>query len=59
MGRLKYSVAQRKRAPQIFRKLNIEWVYRVLIDWKRIGRMISIPKFMLKVAIQKYKMKSK
>ncbi|MDU3105427.1 MAG: glycosyltransferase, partial [Staphylococcus epidermidis] len=46
-------------APQIFRKLNIEWVYRVLIDWKRIGRMISIPKFMLKVAIQKYKMKSK
>ena len=42
----------KKRAPQIFRKLNIEWVYRVLIDWKRIGRMISIPKFMLKVAIQ-------
>ncbi|MDU3969831.1 MAG: N-acetylglucosaminyldiphosphoundecaprenol N-acetyl-beta-D-mannosaminyltransferase TarA [Staphylococcus epidermidis] len=40
----------KKRAPQIFRKLNIEW---------RIGRMISIPKFMLKVAIQKYKMKSK
>ena len=49
----------KKRAPQIFRKLNIERVYRVLIDWKRIGRMISIPKFMLKVAIQKYKMKSK
>ena len=38
----------KKRAPQIFRKLNIEWVYRVLIDWKRIGRMISIPKFMLR-----------
>ena len=42
-----------KRAPKIFQKLNIEWVFRLLIDWKRIGRMVSIPKFMLKVAKQK------
>ena len=45
---LKYIVAQ-KRAPKLFIKLNIEWVYRLLIDWKRIGRMRSIPKFMFKV----------
>ena len=36
-------------APKLFIKLNIEWVYRLLIDWKRIGRMRSIPKFMFKV----------
>ena len=45
----------KKRAPKIFQKLNIEWVFRLLIDWKRIGRMVSIPKFMLKVAKQKEK----
>ncbi len=31
-----------KRVPYIFRKLNIEWIYRALIDWKRIGRLKSI-----------------
>ena len=45
----------KKRAPKIFQKLNIEWVFRLLIDWKRIGRMVSIPKFMLKVSKQKEK----
>ena len=48
----------KKRAPKLFQKLNIEWVYRLLIDWKRIGRMISIPKFMIKVAKQKRKNKT-
>ena len=43
----------KKRAPKLFQKLNIEWVYRLLIDWKRIGRMMSIPKFMIKVSKQK------
>ena len=38
-----------KTRPKLFIKLNIEWVYRLLIDWKRIGRMRSIPKFMFKV----------
>ncbi|UZW86639.1 WecB/TagA/CpsF family glycosyltransferase [Staphylococcus lugdunensis] len=45
----------KKRAPKVFRKLNIEWVYRLLIDWKRIGRLKSIPIFMLKVAKTQYK----
>lgn len=48
----------KKRAPKLFQKLNIEWLYRVLIDWKRIGRMASIPKFMIKVAKQKRKNKT-
>ena len=45
----------KKRAPKIFQKLNIEWVFRLLIDWKRIGRMVSIPKFMLKSSKTKKK----
>lgn len=48
----------KKRAPKLFQKLNIEWVYRLLIDWKRIGRMMSIPKFMIKVAKKKRKNKT-
>ena len=47
----------KKRAPKLFIKLNIEWVYRLLIDWKRIGRMRSIPKFMFKVFKVQLKMK--
>ncbi|MFI3210213.1 MAG: WecB/TagA/CpsF family glycosyltransferase [Peptostreptococcaceae bacterium] len=38
-----------KRAPKIWQKLNIEWLYRVLNDPKRIGRYISLPKFVLEV----------
>lgn len=49
----------KKRAPKLFQKLNIEWVYRLLIDWKRIGRMMSIPKFMIKVSKQKEKQNDK
>ena len=47
-----------KRAPKFFRKLNIEWVYRLLIDWKRLGRLKSIPKFMFKIARQKDNVKN-
>ena len=46
-----------KTRPKLFIKLNIEWVYRLLIDWKRIGRMRSIPKFMFKVFKVQLKMK--
>ncbi|UDI78964.1 WecB/TagA/CpsF family glycosyltransferase [Staphylococcus taiwanensis] len=49
----------KKRAPKLFIKLNIEWVYRLLIDWKRIGRLSSIPKFMFKVFKVERKMKKK
>lgn len=38
-----------KRAPQIWQKLNLEWLYRVLSDPKRIGRYVSLPKFVLEV----------
>ena len=34
-----------KRAPKIFIKLGLEWLYRLLCEPKRIGRMMSLPKF--------------
>lgn len=38
-----------KRAPKIFIKLKLEWLYRGLSDFKRIKRLLAIPKFMIKV----------
>ncbi len=38
-----------QRAPDIFIKLGLEWFYRLLKEPKRIGRMMSLPKFMLVV----------
>jgi len=34
-----------KRAPKIMIKLNLEWLYRLVKDPKRIGRMMKLPKF--------------
>jgi len=38
-----------KRAPALFRKLGIEWLYRLLIDPKRIKRQMNLPKFLIRV----------
>lgn len=38
-----------KRAPEVFIKLNIEWVYRLLKNPSRIGRFAALPKFMIEV----------
>jgi len=38
-----------KRAPKIFIKMKLEWLYRGLSDFKRMKRLMAIPKFMIKV----------
>ncbi|MCR8745432.1 WecB/TagA/CpsF family glycosyltransferase [Romboutsia lituseburensis] len=38
-----------KRAPEFWRKLNLEWLYRVLSNPQRVGRYIALPKFVLEV----------
>ncbi|KGR80133.1 WecB/TagA/CpsF family glycosyltransferase [Ureibacillus manganicus] len=38
-----------KRAPLIWQKLNIEWLYRLLKQPSRFGRMLVLPRFALKV----------
>ncbi|CDZ74519.1 Glycosyl transferase, WecB/TagA/CpsF family [Peptoniphilus sp. ING2-D1G] len=48
-----------KRAPDIFIKLNLEWFYRLLSDPSRIKRQIAIPKFLIRVLLDKDSVKVK
>ena len=43
------------RAPRIFIKLNLEWFYRLLKEPWRLGRMMSIPKFLIATIFSKRK----
>ena len=36
-----------KRAPKVFIDLSLEWLYRLLKEPKRIGRMMKLPKFLI------------
>jgi N-acetylglucosaminyldiphosphoundecaprenol N-acetyl-beta-D-mannosaminyltransferase len=42
-----------KRAPQIWQKLRLEWLYRLLQEPKRYKRMLVLPKFVVKVVRDK------
>ncbi len=44
-----------KRAPQFYINNNIEWLYRLIQEPSRIGRMAKLPVFLLKVAMHKEK----
>lgn len=44
-----------KRAPLLFRKLGLEWFYRLVTDPKRFKRQLALPKFLLKIVGEKYK----
>ncbi len=38
-----------KRAPKLFIKLNLEWLYRFIKQPSRLGRFAALPKFMIRV----------
>ena len=42
-----------KRAPKIFRKLGLEWFYRLISQPSRWRRMLRLPQFVLRVMTQK------
>ena len=42
-----------KRAPKVFIKLRAEWLYRLIKEPKRIGRMMKLPKFILSTVFTK------
>lgn len=44
----------KKRAPQPFIKLNLEWLYRLLTEPARFKRQLALPAFALKVLRQKH-----
>ena len=48
-GTLDVFAGTAKRAPEIFIKLNLEWLYRGLKQPSRFGRLMVLPKFMLTV----------
>lgn len=43
-----------KRAPKVFVGLGLEWFYRLIKEPKRIGRMMSLPKFYFGTVISKF-----
>ena len=57
-GTLDVFAGTAKRAPKLFIKLNLEWLYRLMKQPKRIGRYAALPKFMFAVKKEK-KMKKK
>lgn len=44
-----------KRAPEIYQKLNLEWLYRIAGNPKRWKRSLALPKFVVEVIKEKYK----
>lgn len=46
-----------KRAPEIWQKMNLEWLYRLLSQPSRWKRMLNLPKFAVEVLKQKRRKK--
>ena len=44
-----------KRAPEIFCRTGLEWLYRLVTDPKRLNRQKVLPVFALKVLLQRVK----
>ena len=41
-----------RRAPEAWRRLGLEWLYRLLQEPRRLGRMASLPVFAMRVALE-------
>lgn len=52
-GSLDVFAGEAKRAPEGWQRLGLEWLYRLLREPKRIGRMMVLPRFILKAAEEK------
>lgn len=42
-----------KRAPAAFQKMHLEWLYRLLQEPRRFTRMLALPRFVLKVMLNR------
>lgn len=54
-GSLDILAGHLKRAPKLYRKLGMEWLYRLFLEPSRIKRMSVIPIFILKCMKERYK----
>ena len=48
-GTLDVMAGVMKRAPRWMQKAKLEWLFRGLLQPKRIGRLMALPRFVLKV----------
>lgn len=44
-----------QRAPELWQRLGLEWLYRLLKQPQRIGRMMRLPKFLVLVIIKRFR----
>ena len=44
-----------ERAPEVWQRLGLEWLHRLLKDPKRIGRMMKLPKFIFAVIFKRFR----
>lgn len=51
-GSLDVLAGKVKRAPVLFQKLGLEWFYRLVSQPQRIGRMMALPAFVIKIMIE-------
>jgi len=56
-GSLDIFAGEAKRAPRIFIKFGLEWLYRLLKQPSRFVRMLRLPKFLWAVVLYKFKTK--
>ena len=58
-GTFDYEAGKIKRAPKVFQKLGIEWLWRLFKEPTRIKRMIQLPKYLIKIICVKDKTKGR
>ena len=54
-GSLDVFAGTAERAPEGWQKAGLEWLYRLLKEPKRIGRMMNLPKFMFQILFMRKK----
>lgn len=58
-GTFDYEAGEIARAPKVFQKLGIEWLWRLAKQPSRIIRMMVLPQYLIKILLKKDKTKGK
>jgi len=56
-GTFDYEAGKIKRAPKLIQKIGIEWLWRLILEPKRIVRMAVLPRYLMKLIFTKDKSK--
>ena len=58
-GTFDFEAGKIKRAPEIIQKIGLEWLWRLILQPKRIIRMRVLPIYLVKILLKKDKTKGK